>query len=350
VAAKKSGRRIWKIILAIVGVCVIVGGVFGYSYYKKIYYPNISAGGQNEYLLIPTGSSYEDVLNILKKENILLDAGSFEWLAELKKYPSNVHPGRYKIHDGMSNNELVNLLRSGEQEPVDLVIHGVRTKYELAGKIGGVIEADSSEIIELLTNPDVADQYGFNKHNFMVMIIPNTYEFYWNTSGEEFLKRMASEYKAYWNEDRKSKAAHAGLSQSEVAVLASIVQQETVKPAEMPTIAGVYINRLNKGMLLQADPTVVFAVGDFTLKRVLHKHLEYDSPYNTYMYAGLPPGPICLATTITMDAVLNYEKHKYIFFCAKEDFSGYHNFAETNAEHERNARKYREALNKRKIK
>ena len=181
-------------------------------------------------------------------------------------------------------------------------------------------------------------------------MIPNTYEFNWNTSADEFFARMAKEYKTFWNDERQQKAQNAGMTQTEVSILSSIVQQETYKIDEMPEVAGVYINRLKKGMRLQADPTVIYAVGDFTLKRVLKKHLETDSPYNTYLYAGLPPGPICIPWPKTLDAVLNYKKHQYMYFCAKEDFSGYHNFAKTLNEHEKNATRYRNALNKRKIK
>jgi UPF0755 protein len=201
----------------------------------------------------------------------------------------------------------------------------------------------------MLSSYDFASKYGFNEQTIMTMFIPNTYEFYWNTSADEFFERMADEYKKFWTDERKQKAKNIGLSQSEVSILASIVELETQKKDERPTVAGVYINRLKKKMLLQADPTVVFALGDFTINRVLKIHLETDSPYNTYKYSGLPPGPIYLPSISSIDAVLNFENHDYIYFCAKEDFSGYHNFAKTLAQHNENARKFQQALNKRKI-
>ena len=339
-----------KLFLSIVLLLLIIGGVLGYSYYKKIYTPNVKLAESKSYLYIPTGSNFDDLISILNEEKMIVDMASFEWLAEYKKYKEKVKPGRYRIKNNMSNNELVNLLRSGEQEPIKLVLRSYRLKEELAGKIGANLECDSTSIMELLSSRAFAESYGFNPSTILVMIIPNTYEFYWNTSPDEFFKRMAKEYKAFWTEERKNKAHEAGLTQTEVSILASIVQQESWKTDEMPKIAGVYINRLKKGMLLQADPTVVYAVGDFSLRRVLKKHLAYESPYNTYIHEGLPPGPICIPWPGTIDAVLDYSKHQYIFFCAKEDFSGYHNFAKTNAEHEKNASKYQQALNKRKIK
>ena len=327
-----------------------IGGVLGYSYYQKIYSPNVKLNNTNTYLYIPTGSNFDDVISILNREKIVVDISSFEWLSEVKEYKDKVKPGKYRIANNMSNNELVNLLRSGKQEPVKLVLRGYRIKENLASKVGANLESDSASIMELFNSRAFSEKYGFNPENILVMIIPNTYEFNWNTSPEEFFDRMAKEYKSFWTEDRKEKAHNAGLTQADASVLASIVQQETIKTDEMPDVAGVYINRLHKGMRLQADPTVVFAVGDFTLRRVLKKHLAVESPYNTYLHEGLPPGPICIPWPKSIDAVLNYTKHQYLFFCAKEDFSGYHNFARTGAEHERNAARYRQALNKRKIK
>ncbi len=349
-AKKKSKLKfVLKIILSFLVLSIIIGGITGYSYYKKIYYPNVKTSNHKTYLYIPSGSNFQDLLTILNADSLLLDVSSFEWLAEQKNYTEHVKPGKYKIHSDMSNNELVNLLRSGNQEPVNLVIRGFRTKEELAGRIGANLEVDSTTIIDLLESEDFSEKYGFKRNSILVLIIPNTYEFNWNTSADEFFARMAKEYKIFWNDERQQKAQNAGMTQTEVSILSSIVQQETYKTDEMPNVAGVYINRLKIGMRLQADPTVIFAVGDFTLKRVLKKHLETDSPYNTYLYAGLPPGPICIPWPKTLDAVLNYTKHQYIYFCAKEDFSGYHNFAKTLNEHEKNANRYRNALNKRKI-
>ena len=348
---KKSKKRfILKIVLSVFLLLLIVGGITGYSYYKKIYYPNIKTTNSKIYLYIPTGSNFNDLLKILSENGILSDVSSFEWLAEQKNYTNHIKPGKYKLNNNMSNNELINLLRAGKQEPVNVVIRGFRTKEELAQKIGNNLEADSCSVMDLLNSNSFSNEYGFNKENILVLFIPNTYEFYWNTSAEDFFSRMAKEYKTFWTNERQQQANDARMTQTEVSILASIVQQETYKADEMPVIAGVYVNRLHKGIRLQADPTVIFAVGDYTIRRVLKKHLEYDSPYNTYLHEGLPPGPICIPWQKSIDAVLNYKKHPYIYFCAKEDFSGYHNFAKTGAEHQKNAAKYQNALNKRNIK
>lgn len=332
--------------LIVLTICIITC----YVYYNRIYSPNVRLGQGETYLYIPTGSSYNDLIGIIARDGLVNNISSFEWLAEIKNLPNNIKPGRYKIPAGMNNNDLINLLRSGEQEPVRLTLGSYRTTVDIASKAGSVLECDSASLAELLLSGETAEQFGFTKTNFMVMFLPNTYEFFWNTSAEEFVSRMADEYKKFWTDEKKERAHNTGLTQSEVSVLASIVQQETLKADEMPVVAGVYINRLKKGMKLQADPTVVYAWGDFNLRRVLKKHLEINSPYNTYLYEGLPPGPICMPLQQTINAVLNFARHKYLFFCAKEDFSGYHNFAATGAEHERNAAKYRKALDKLKIK
>lgn len=349
-AKKKKSKLglILKIIFSIFLVLIIAGGIIGYQYYKKIYNPNIQIKDK-DYLYIPTGSSFDDVVRIIENKKLVKDINSFEWVAELKKYPEKVKPGKYLIKKNMSNNELVNLLRAGLQTPVMVVFNNARTKEQLAGKVSKNIEADSSHVLSLLESDDFITKYGFNTESIMTMFIPNSYELFWNTSAEQFFDRIATEYKQFWTEERKAKAKLLGLSQSEVSILASIVEQETIKKDERPRVAGVYLNRIRKKMFLQADPTVIYAMGDFTIKRVLREYLNYDSPYNTYKYAGLPPGPICLPSISSIDAVLNNEKHDYIFFCAKEDFSGYHNFAKTGEQHAINANKYRVALNKRKI-
>jgi len=350
--AKKSKHKkkvLKKVIIITFTLITIILASIAYSYYNKIYKENVRIDLKDEFVYIPTGSTFDDVVRILTKEHILNDIASFEWLAEIKKYNQNVKPGRYRIRKGMNNNELINLLRSGKQEPVKLSIRGFRNYQVLAGYVSHKLEADSNSICELFEDEMLAQQYGFNEHNFLCIIIPNTYEFYWNTSATEFIERMAKEYKTFWNDERKNKAQQIGLSQTEVAILASIVQLETNKIDEMPDIAGVYINRLKKGMLLQADPTVIYAVGDYSIRRVKQEHLTYDSPYNTYIYKGLPPGPICIAYPHAIDAVLNYKMHNFLYFCAREDFSGYHVFAKTLEEHLNNARKYQSELNKKKI-
>jgi UPF0755 protein len=296
------------------------------------------------YFYISTGASYDEIVENLLDKGIITDLEGFNWVAEKKNYSSKIKPGRYLISNGMTNSSLIDLLRSGKQEPVNISFLSVRTIEQLAGKISQQIEADSLQLIQYFTDMEVISHYGFTKETFISIFIPNTYQFYWNTSAEEFVQRMAAEFKAFWNEDRLAKAHVMGYSQSQVSTLASIVEQETQKNDEKSRIAGVYINRLNTGMKLQADPTVIFAIGDFTIRRVLHRHLEFDSRYNTYKYAGLPPGPICIPSISSIDAVLNYEHHSYVYFCAREDFSGYHNFARTLTQHNANARKYQNAL------
>ncbi len=342
--AKK--KKFIPFLLVVFVVILILGGLFGMKYYNYIFKPNVKLSKSKEFLYIPTGSNFEDVCRILKENNYVDDINSFRFVAEKKKYVNSVKAGRYELYNGMSNNELVNLLRSGRQTPVNLSFISVRSLEILAGKFAIYIEADSAAIAEYLTNSQTAEKYGFNSETFMAMFIPNTYEVYWTTTPENLIDRLSDEYKKFWNDERRNKASKIGLTPVEVSVLASIVEAETQKNDEKARVAGVYINRLNKGMLLQADPTVIFAVGDFSIKRVLNCHLEIDSPYNTYKYPGLPPGPINIPSISSIDAVLNYEKHNYLYFCAKADFSGYHEFAVTLAQHERNAKKYRDAIRK----
>lgn len=350
--AKKGKHSVLFKILVFAGIFIILAGAYtAYKAYSILYKTNVSVGGKgNTYLYITTGSVFEDVMHQLNREKIISDSNSFKWLADYKDYKQNVKPGKYLIRDGMSNNELINILKSGRQEAVKLVFNNVRTKYQLAGKIATQIEADSSSIIETLSDTSFLDSLGFTTDNAVSVFIPNTYELYWNTSARQLFLRMKKEYDDFWNEKRKAKADSAGLTSIQVEILASIIQEESRVYDEMPTIAGVYINRLKKGMKLEADPTVKFAVGDFTIKRVLKKHLEVNSPYNTYLYKGLPPGPICLPDSRIIDKVLDYEKHNYLYFCAKADSSGRHAFARTGAEHARNAALYHQYLNARNIK
>lgn len=325
---------------------------YGYDMYQRVYQPNVSLEqGDDEYFYIATGSAFNDVVNQLYEKGYIINSASFEWVAEKKSnFKNNIKPGRYRLKDGMSNNELVDLLRSGEQDPVKVTFNNVRTKQDLAGKLTKNLECDSLEVYNLLTDGEFVSKYGFNQQTILTLFLPNSYEFYWNTSAEEAIQRMAEEYKKFWTAERKAKAAALNLTQSDVAILASIVQAEqSVHSDERPKVAGLYINRLRKRMLLQSDPTLVYGLGDFSIRRVLNKHKAVESPYNTYKYAGLPPGPINLPSITSLDAVLNYEKHDYIYMCAKEDFSGYHNFATTYNQHLVYARKYQNELNKRRI-
>ena len=343
---KNKGLKIGGIVF----LALFIGAAYLFvSYYGKIFTANTSINKNDPYIYVPTGTNMEGLINQLIEQKILINKKSFMWVADQKSFDTP-KPGKYKLKDGMNNNELINLLRSGQQEPVKLTFNTIRTPKDLAGKIGKQIEADSTEVLEMLTNGALAGKYGFNEKTFMTLFIPNTYELYWNTSAEDFLKRMAREYKSFWNESRKEKAAALKLSQSEVSILASIVQAEQSEHRdERPKVAGLYINRIKKSMRLQSDPTLIFAVGDFSIKRVLNKHMELNSPYNTYKHAGLPPGPINLPEISSIDAVLNYEKHKYIYMCAKADFSGYHNFSRSFFQHNAYAKAYRNELNRRKI-
>jgi UPF0755 protein len=266
-----------------------------------------------------------------------------------KNYPRHVYPGRYILRGGTSNDRLVNMLRSGSQEPVKLVFNNIRSKEDLAGTLAEQIEADSAGILGLFSNVERIEENGLSPETAIGIFIPNTYEMYWNTSAEELFERMMREYRIFWNEERLSQARRIGLKPMEVITLASIVDEECLMREEEPSIAGVYINRLNRRMRLQADPTVRYAAGDMNITRVLKKHLLIESPYNTYRHGGLPPGPIVIPSISAIDAVLEYDRHDYLYFCAKEDFSGYHNFATTLAQHNENARSYQKALNRRKI-
>jgi UPF0755 protein len=349
-AAGKGKGMFRKVLISFLLICFVGAASSVYYLYTSIYSPNIKLDDRKSiFFYVPTGSDFESVINSLDEKGIIKNINTFKWLAQLKKYDQNIRPGRYRILNNMNNNALINLLRAGIQEPIKLTFSHARDKEKLAGILARQIEADSISIIRYLNNSEFLKQYSLRPNTALCLFIPNTYEVYWNTSAEQLLKRMGDEYQRFWTEERLNKARNLNLSRAQVSILASIVQQESNVSDERPVIAGVYLNRLRKGMLLQADPTVVFAVGDFTIKRVLTVHTQYDSPYNTYKYTGLPPGPICMPTINAIDAVLNARQHSYIYFCAKEDFSGRHNFATTLQEHERNAAKFRQALNKRKI-
>lgn len=337
-----------KIFFSMLALVVIVLAGTGINYYLKYFKPNVT--GNKDYLFIPTGSDFKDVYSIISSENIVKDTLSFLSAAQNMDYPVKVKAGRYRLTKDMSNRSLINMLKAGNQEAVKISFQNVRLKHTLAGMISKKIESDSASISQLLDSAVFVEKYGFNTDNVYTMFIPNSYEIYWNSNPEKFFFRMHSEYLKFWNADRKAKAAAINLSQSEVSILASIVDSEALNDSEMPRIAGLYMNRLHKGMRLEADPTVIFAANDFSIRRVLNKHLRINSPYNTYLNNGLPPGPITMPSINAIDAVLNYEKHDYIYMCAKEDFSGYHNYASNLIQHLQNARKFQEALNQRNIK
>jgi UPF0755 protein len=338
-------KRIYIILI----VCLVLMLSTATNFSLKLFRSNTNKQFDQGYLYIPTGSNLDDVVAIIKAQQILNNTESFKWVASKMNF-KNIKPGKYKITKGLSNIELVRLLRSGKQEPIKLTFQNIRLKTDFAGYIGKNFEIDSSAFLNMLDSIDLVRQYGFDEETIFCMFIPNTYELYWNTSKEKFFERMQKEYVKFWHTERLAQAKAIGLSPVQVSILASIVDQEALLNREMVRIAGVYMNRLNRGIKLEADPTVIFANGDFTVKRVLYKLLQKDSPYNTYKYIGLPPGPICMPSVAAIDAVLHFEKHNYIYFCAKEDFSGLHNFASNVTEHQMNARKFQQALNNRGIK
>ena len=339
-----------KRLLYIILFIILLAGYQGYLTYRKVYTP-ISMQGKSEmyYLYVHTGMSMDQLADTLFKNKIINDSIGFLWLAKRKNLEKHINPGRYLLNMEMNSNDLVNMIRSGKQAPVKVVFHNIRTTAQLAGLVSEQIEADSVSITDLLNDQVLLSENGWDSRSIPGLFTPNPYEFFWNTSSDEFLKRMLQEYEIFWSGARESKAESVGLNKNEVSTLASIVDEETYRDDELPKIAGVYLNRLKKRYRLQADPTVRFAKGDFEMKRILKKDLKINSPYNTYKYYGLPPGPISIPSIAAIDAVLNPDSNDYLYFCAREDFSGYHNFAKTLKGHNRNAIKYRSALNRRKI-
>ncbi len=347
---KKRKNKFRRFLLWLLFILILAAAGAGYYFYTIVFNPNVWTPEQKEVsVFIPTGSSFDDVKLILFEKGLIIHRTNFEWWAETKKYPDRVMPGHYLIKDGLSNNDLIDLLRSGDQTPVNVIFNNDRNVYELAGKVGMQIEADSADILRIIQSVSLMNRTGLDSANIKTLFIPNTYEFYWNTTAGSFVDKMVEEHQKFWTDDRIKKAEHLKMTPAEVVTLASIVEKETNKNDEKAALAGVYINRINSGWRLQADPTVVYAIGDFNIRRVLNKQKKFESPYNTYMHLGLPPGPICIPFISSVYAVLNYEDHNYMFFCAKDDLSGYHVFARTNAEHRRNAKKYQEALNEMRI-
>lgn len=338
-----------KIFVAALVISTILLSSFTFYFYQVIFTPNFLVDQENRYVLIPTGSDFSDVQRIVYDERIVNDPISFGMLSKFMDYDELVKPGRYHIEANSNNITVIRLLRSGIQAPVRITFNNARLAAEAAEKVCTNLEMNPEELLKLLESDSVAEAYGFKPEEFRSMFIPNTYEVYWNVSPKSLVDRFHREYEAFWNETRKQKAEAIGLRPVEVSVLASIVQAETAQKEELPMVAGLYLNRLRIHMPLQADPTLIYAVGDFTIKRVLNIHKEVESPYNTYKYAGLPPGTINYPSITSIDAVLNFSKHNYVYMCAKEDFSGFHSFASTLSEHNRNAARYQQALNKAKL-
>jgi UPF0755 protein len=333
-------------ILALTGIMIVTGVII---LYISIFGISIHPEKPARVIIIPTGASYAQVVDSIASNQIIKNYKLFDWVAKRKNYPAMIKPGRYVIDKDLSYNSLINILRSGHQSPVRITFQNIRTLNQLAGKIGKQLEADSVQIMNFLSDESNYYADGFIKETVIAVFIPNTYEIYRNTDARGLYERMLKEYRLFWNEKRMASARGKGLNPLEVAILASIIDDEVVKQDEKPRIAGVYLNRLKAGIPLQACPTIKFALNDFTITRVLYKYLEIDSPYNTYKHTGFPPGPIGCPSIEGIDAVLNAENHDYLFFAAKADFSGYHNFSRTLAEHNHYAAIYQKELNKRKI-
>ena len=336
-----------KILISIIVFSTLLSSISVYLY-QMFYSPNFLINQKDKFLMIEDNMNFNGVRNKLIQDTILNDVLSFSVLSKAMKYNQNIKSGAYKIKSNMSNYSLIKMLRSGNQTPINISFNYARKIEDLSKIITKDLKITNDEFMEFINNKK-NDLYGFNKMNIMAMFLSDTYEVYWNISIESLFNKMHSEYTKFWNKERINKSNELKMSNIDVSILASIVASETLKIDEANTIAGVYINRLKKNMYLQADPTLVYAANDFSIKRVLNKHKKIASPYNTYINKGLPPGPIKLTTKEYIDAVLNYEKHKYIYFCAKDDFSGYHVFATKLSEHNRNAKKFQRALNKRKI-
>ncbi len=335
---KFKKRLIFFLIISVLGIS------FTFYAYQVVYTPNILVDQDDRLLIIKESDTFEDIQHQIHEGKYVQDLMSFSLLARLMDYDKQVKPGRYLLKRDMSNLQAVQLLKSGAQEPVRITFNNVRLVSELAEKITRNLGMTPQEFEAALGKFCSSNSYGLNKDNVLVMFIPNTYEVYYNILPDALVKRMYQEYDNFWNEERNAQAKKIGLTPIEVSILASIVQAETIQEEEAPIIAGLYLNRLRQGIPLQADPTLVFAVGDFTLKRILNVHKAIDSPYNTYKYAGLPPGPINMPEINSLEAVLNFAPSDYIYMCAKEDFSGRHNFTSNYNEHMNNAIRYQRAL------
>ncbi|HYG18707.1 MAG TPA: endolytic transglycosylase MltG [Ohtaekwangia sp.] len=335
---KPSKRLILFLLLSVLGIS------FTYYAFQMVYTPNILLQKDDRLFVVEDSMTFKDVQARLHEGHYINDLISFSFLAKVMGYDEEIKPGRYILRSNMTNMQALQLLRSGKQEPVRVTFNNVRLVSDLSEKITRNLAMKPAEFETALLNFVNTNTAGFTKENILVMFIPNTYEVYYNISPEKLVLRMQDEYERFWSTARREKAGAVGFTPMEVSILASIVQAETIKEEEAPIIAGLYINRLKKGIPLQADPTLVFAVGDFTLKRVLNEHKIIDSPYNTYLNAGLPPGPINMPEIRSIDAVLNYKKSDFLYMCAKEDFSGNHNFTSNYNEHLRNASRYQRAL------
>ena len=339
-----------KIIIIVILVILFLGGAFAFNYYNKIFNKNVT---KTTFVYIPTKADFTKVTELITP--YLKDKKSYIWVAEKKNYPNKIRSGKFKILKGMNNNELIDHLRGGKPETVKLTFNNQDRIEDLAGRIAEQIEADSLSVLNTMKDVNFLKKNGFNTKNAISMYIPNSYEFYWNTSANQFRDKMLKEFKRYWNNNRLAKAKKQNLTPIQVITLASIIQKETATIAERPKVAGLYLNRLKDFWPLQADPTIIYAIKDKygqdkVIKRVLNKDLTIDSPYNTYTNFGLPPGPIGMPDISSIEAVLNPTNHKYYYMCASVENIGQHEFAKTLSQHNVNARKYQNWINKQGIK
>ena len=339
-------KRIFS--LLILGLLLFVG----YSAYVAFLKPNIYLDGKKyKFIYIPTKSSYEEMIAMLEEENIFKDKQTFEWLAKTYDLQNTFKPGKYRIIAGMTNRQLINSIKNGKQEKVKITFNSSdHTNDDLIKKIADKLEISEEELETFfVSQTSLRDKYNFSNENLRCLFIPETYELNWNTSLPDFMQLVENNYVDFWTNTRKQKAKRANLSEIEVIILASIVQSESAIDEEQQQIAGVYINRLHKNMPLQADPTLIYAVGDFSIQRVRSRDKDIDSPYNTYRNKGLPPGPICLPYTQAIDAVLNYNRHNFLYFCAKPNLNGYSNYSVTYEDHKKYADAYQKEMDRRGI-
>lgn len=339
---RSFGSRLFLII-------VLVGLVFVLFSLFEVFGPNTASFTEGPYLYIHTGSSYENVKQGLEQGGFIRSMRSFDLLARQLHYPEHIHPGKYKLTPGMSNYTIIRMLHAGRQTPVKLVINKIRTEQQLITLLSTELEADSTVLKQMFHDPVYLAQFGVDTNTVMCAVMQDTYDFFWNTTADKAFRKIEKNYAHFWDTTHVRQAKAQGLTPNQAIIVASIVDEESNKNDEKPDIASVYLNRLHEGMKLQADPTVKYAVGDFTIRRITGVYLSFISPYNTYLNVGLPPGPICTPSVSSINAVLEAPKTNYLYFCAKQDFSGYHNFAITYAEQEKNAALYQQALNARNI-
>ena len=341
---KRLNRKGWVLLGSLILIVTVLGAA-GLSLGRYYWATAVERSGV---VYVPTGASFTQLMDSLRRHEVLRNETAFARMARRHGLDTALKAGRYELKEGMSYVRTVRMLRLGWQVPVRVTFNNIRTPDRLAGILARKLEPDSAAWLAALTSDSLARVYGLTPQTILTLCIPNTYEFFWNTSPDTFLRRMRQESDKFWT-SRDPKLSRSGLTRQQAYILASIVYEETKRKNEMPRVAGVYVNRLKRGMPLQADPTVKYAVGDFALRRVLNRHLEVASPYNTYNYPGLPPGPICMPSIDALDGVVDFENHDYLYFCAKDDLSGAHAFARTLAEHNRNAQAYARALNRRGI-